>query len=281
MHRLTVLLVLAGLALGTSYAIAAPFDNPLETSLDPGKDQIWTIWPYQRNAMVDFAQSPMYWPGPSKEDDLSPVQYTAAADLNPLTTGYDLEGYDDDKLYLTDWFAVNDPSGAVGWTSADIFGDSERQGILYAANPYGVGGQSVNVDFYWHIDNWSGGLEKHFYDEMWYYTAGSINSVSMSLLSSNEDLVDLLTEDTFVAAGSDRYGWLRVNNYAKLRPNPSWEILKISVSLGAPLTQGGPTGTFAIDSLHAATECPEPGTFALFGIGAVGLVIWRRRRTKE
>ena len=40
-------------------------------------------------------------------------------------------------------------------------------------------------------------------------------------------------------------------------------------------------GTLLIDYMHIATECvPEPSTFALLGMVALGLlaVAWRRRR---
>lgn len=283
-HRLAVLLTLVIMLLGVSYATASDFENPLEVTLDPGKDQIWTLWDengdYQRNAMVDFATDPGTWPGPDDNyDDLSPITYTDAADLSPTTTGYDLQGYDDDKLYLTDWLAVNDPDGTVDWTNADIFEDSSHTGILYAQHPGDEGDPDITVDFYWHIDNWAGGREKHFYDEIWYYTAGPLSGLTMNLISSDGQVVDLFDPANFVdIAIIDE--WIRVNSYAKLIPNPSWEILKISAILAAP-NQGSDPGTFAIDSMHVATECPEPGTFALFGLGGLGLIAWRRRRTTE
>ena len=53
-------------------------------------------------------------------------------------------------------------------------------------------------------------------------------------------------------------------------PNPDWEQIIVDVPMGTVIDE------VVLDTI----SIPEPGTFALFGLGLVGLVGWRRRTRK-
>ena len=58
-------------------------------------------------------------------------------------------------------------------------------------------------------------------------------------------------------------GWNLADHFAQIIPNPEWEVLKLTATITQNVAGGG--SRFMVDSWHAATECPEPGTIAMFG----------------
>jgi hypothetical protein len=188
-------------------------------------------------------------------------------DLQPALPGdvgnYDLEGWDDPILYPSDWFAWE---GDLRWWDQHPAGGG-RQGLI------GIEGEDQNLLLTWHLDNWPGGPLKHVYVEADVYWTGAGHwQMGMVLPPGVERGGNWKT----VALGND---WYRVEWWFELLPNPLWEEFTWNLSTLAI----APGGTVLIDNWHVATECvPEPGTMALFGLGAVGLAgYWRRRRNAK
>lgn len=76
----------------------------------------------------------------------------------------------------------------------------------------------------------------------------------------------LATEDD-----SDRHR----TEWWRLVPNPDWEIFVLNIPEGTSIDQ------VIFDTIsRGGSTIPEPGTYALFGLGAMLLIGWNRRRRK-
>ncbi len=296
MHRVITMVALVALLFSVAAASASEFSSPPE---DLGNIEWWTDFPYHRNAMIDFGTDPFDgtspWPEPGAEDtypDGLPLgDYGIVWDLDPAVN-YDLEGPDDPEIYLTDWFGILVTEPNDDYTLEDIIHwdatnpaswnpqpTSAASGILWAEHPGIRGDENIIVDFLWHIDNFPGDLGR-IYNEIWMYDVDSLGN-----WAGVNTTVGYWTEDGYVPAtnvdfqlGAGASPWYALEYWNEFTPNPTWEVMDIRVVL-KPGEDQGLGDKFGLDSVHIAKEVPEPGTLALFGLGALGLVAWRRRKT--
>ena len=257
MTRLPLILCVVLLPCFVASVSAMPFENPPENNTTP--DQWKTSFPYQRNAMLDFATAPSGWPS-------DPNGPTGSYDLLP-TLNYDLEGWDDPDLYESDWLLIE---GEYEWMPSVPGLPGARTGILMFDNTQGT--EPLLATLTWHLDNWPDPrLQKNVWSELIWLQTGTESLLGVSVTApQGHEVVD--TWFLYPAAGQLPDGWLINDGYGQIVPNPEWEELTLTVLVA-------PEESFFIDSWHTATECvPEPGTMVLFGLGIAGIILWRRRK---
>lgn len=242
----------AVLLLLSVFVQADPFIVPPESVLPP---EDWTTaFPYQRNAMIDFATDPHTWPFDANAG-------APARELSPSVGNYILEGTHDPDYYDSDYL-VWVPDQMQWFDTHPAAGD--RQGLIGVSNQ-----ENVEFTLNYHLDNVpTRNPVKHMWIEIEYYYSGT-GTWSAAIVPSIGKLTEAAVDQVQL-----QDGWYRWNGWAELKPNPLWEDIFVTVS-----TNPTASGTLLVDYIHVATECvPEPGTMALFGIGGVALVLLRRRR---
>jgi hypothetical protein len=264
----TMLIAIACVGLWISAASASPFVNPPEQNpMIPAGGWIG-VFPYQRNAKIDFTTDPATWP----EDQNVPGKTELHPDIN-----YDLEGTDDPVLYPSDWC---DSAGDVLWYDQDPTG-AGRQGLIGFFGEPIAGGTLI-----WHLDNWPDPnrykfvyLEAELYvDGLGIWNAG-VEAAPPAVVGYDSMEVDV--QDL----GS---GWYRVNIWIPIEPNPLWEELYLMIGTepngietgGQEVVSDGvlASSSVLIDYVHVATECvPEPATLSLLALGGVMLITRRKR----
>jgi hypothetical protein len=250
-----VLGAIVALLAAAGVAKAEPFVNTPELT---HPDWV-TPFPYQRNILVGFDTDPHQWP-----DHISSPTPDQRKALTPSVVHH--EGTDDEQLYPSDWLGgdVQPPTaGSTSWLDTDSVTGTLRQGILVMD---GAAGSTFTL--VWHIDNWKRPfVQKHFFVEAEYYTTGNLG---LDELISSSGQVEVLAPHYQELPD----GWIRWYSWATLVPNPVWEEMVNTVTFEEP-------GMLLVDYMHIATECvPEPSTFALLGISALGLLAfaWHRGR---
>jgi hypothetical protein len=220
----------------TSLAWGAPFVNPPEDN----PNITWeTQFSYQRNIFLDF--------------NVNPIGSVGAI------PGADYEGYDDPKLWDSDYVEF---TGAVEW--------NESLGAVGIFDSQGSSSGSLII----HIDNWIRDWPvKHLYDEVVWFHEGAAGSIYQDYLGLPEGYTEGdfwgIEGDSSRPSGEDLW-W---NYWVEIEPNPPWEDKVINFSIGDG-------GSVYVKSIHIATECvPEPATLALLGLGGVFSVISRKRKT--
>jgi hypothetical protein len=243
------------LALLSSAAMAVPFIYAAETYAQP--DDWYTAFPYQRNAMIDFATNPSNWP-------VDPAN-GSARDLLP-GVNYGLEGTHDAALYASDWLQI---TGEYSWLPTDLLLGSSRTGILFFDNR--GSGTARQISLTWHLDNLAlNNLRKDIWSELIWLQSNQNTAVNILLTTQPGFEVKKLYY-AFPAPIQQSDGWLADDGYGQIMRNPEWEEATLLVNIA-------PHDFFAIDSWHTATECvPEPGTWALFGVGLAAILLGRRR----
>ena len=179
------------LAVGSS-AWAEPFYYPPENNAAINWE---TQFPYQRNIMMDFAETPVG---------------TVGAGI----PGADYEGYDDPVLKVSDYVTT---TGAVRW-------DQATSGI----GIYGGGNGTITF----HFDNWVRDWPvKHFYEEFIFKVEVVSGSIYQNFITP--DGMDQYTDSWFKQddLGGGRY---RVSIWTEFQPNPPWEekLFTLSSSTG-------------------------------------------------
>ena len=225
----------------------------------------------------------------------APPNYHMQGDLDRLAIGQrEAELWESDWLEITDLYGVPlwewdaAQQAQVTWEDRDAV--SGREGII----GFEPGAEDPDLWLYltWHLDNLpSNNQEKNIWSEViWRMTEGAnvwtavsmpsgyvlseFNGIDTGVAGFDPDLGSPL--DTWGPGGTSR--WWAWNFYAQIEPNPEWEELLMVIQVPGGSGDRTPSSLF-IEEWHVATECvPEPGTFALFGLGAVGLVIWRRKK---
>ncbi len=272
------------LALSTPLVAADTFTHPPESSTAPGEWE--SLYPYPRNATIDFATDPWDSENPWPTDPDDPTgEGDWAKDLIP-GLNYDVAGWDDAGLYEGDWCAESWPY--LTWYADDPAG-SGRTGIIELYNEGPPPGSAPTM--YWHLSNSSGAEAKHIWLEI--------------VVRPPEDRIGYLVYDYYFEVGAVveddgpfgdpcwvgepelrfrddlAYGWVRDTWYIEIEPSPDWEL--ITWTFQPPLSGMIPPPpnppSWYLDEIHIATEAvPEPGTIALFGLGLLGVAARLRRR---
>jgi len=224
-----------------SFAVQAePFDPAPEDSGLP-----WiTDFPYQRNILWEFYDDP-----DTEVDETYLPHY---------------EGYDDGKLYDSDWCEV---TGDVEYFASVDLDGYQGIGLIGIINPP-ESGKRLTGEVTFHIDNWAREYPyvKHIWKELVFAEAedGTSSDVLEYLYPPAEG--EFVINGPLLANQDELDGLFRKNSYwYSIEPNPYMEEIVIRFEVNP--------GYYAlVDSLHIATECiPEPATMMLLGSLATGL----------
>jgi hypothetical protein len=237
------ILILAPLALllgAVGPANADTFVNPPEVYWNP---PWWSTFPYQRNIYWNFNVNPVGGPSPSG------------------TPGAVYEGSFDPSLMSSDTFALS--GAATYYPLVTVFNPDTSAYDTYT-DAIGIVNNTASavtgvLDI--HLDNLPPTpREKDIYWE----DTGASNGASATLTAVVGDTVYPSTLVTVSQIGTSPELW-REDLGIVVTPNPDAEDVVVNYTVQ-------PGGYDLITTLHIATECPEPSTIALLGIGALGLL---------
>ena len=171
----------------------------------------------------------------------------------PTSTGGDLYEFVIFTAPPTISGAQNNPLNGL-WTFTGAYGTNNT---LVTQN----GGMSLPVST---VNGWAAGASNAFFLVVW----------STSLGFDWGTISNEISSGVFNVSGPNPYGWLGYSAVGWLMSggfmNPAVPIF------GTPNPDGQPINTQTI--LLPVGTVPEPTTFTLFGLGAAGLLIFRRRK---
>lgn len=248
--KATVVNAVAILLAVAATALADPFEVPPE-----GNAPDWHFpFPYPRNVLWDFATDPLGGPTPNG------------------APGAHYEGYLDPDLWRSDFVWYNDQ---VLWLpDGSPYGlPSQWQGLLVVPNIFGQ--DPVTGEIVFHIDNSSWlNDRKNMWLEFDFIVTDPTGVTIDSAIVAGPQGITFQMQDWMGNPRPLPSGLYRQNAWVGIEPNPLWEELRITLTVG-------PGNLAVLDSMHVATEClPEPSTFALAGIGLAGLAFWRWRKRR-
>lgn len=169
------------------------------------------------------------------------------------------------------------PDGAIPATPADGGGG----GPLAIPGPNidgSVGGQwtggasAPNSQITFLLPNW---IDDQAWKDVWAqitFTDGGLGSPSLDFIDAYDPSGPVA--NVFNFALEDATTHHRVESW-QLIPNPDWEVFVLNVPQGTVIDQ------VIFDTVsRGGSTIPEPGTYVLFGLGALMMLGWNRRRKK-
>lgn len=190
---------------------------------------------------------------------------------NPLATTYEWD-------FNSHNIAGIAPDGAIPPTPADGGGGGPLAipgpNIVPGAGTWTGGPTAALSRITFLLPNW---VDEQAYKWVWAqitFVDGGNGSPSLGFVDAF-DPADPTVTANFLLATEDATDIHRTEIW-QLFPNPDWEVFQLNVPQGTVIDQ------VIFDTVSAGgSTIPEPSTYALFGMGALMLIGWNRRRRQQ